>query len=82
MGPFSEDGYRWTDHPEYLSDYRASVAWLETVGVDICLAAHPSQMRLIERIETKALVDPGVCSRNAASIQNRIDIIIKEEQGR
>lgn len=81
MGPFSEDGYRWTDHPEYLSDYRASVAWLETVEVDICLAAHPSQMRLIERIETKTLVDPDICSRNAASIQNRIDIIIQEEQG-
>lgn len=80
MGPFSADGYRWTDHPEYLADYRASVTWLETVDVDICLAAHPSQMRLIKRIEAGTLVDPGQCSRNGASIQERIDIIIDEEQ--
>jgi len=82
MGPFSADGYRWTDHPEYLADYRASVAWLETVEVDICLSAHPSQMRLIERIETGALVDPDECSRNGESIQERIDIIIEEQRGR
>jgi metallo-beta-lactamase class B len=80
MGPFSEDGYRWTDHPDYLEDYRASVTWLETVGADICLAAHPSQMRLIERIEAGTLVDPHECSRNGASIQDRIDIIIAEER--
>jgi metallo-beta-lactamase class B len=80
MGPFSADGYRWTDHPEYLADYRASVTWLETVDVDICLAAHPSQMRLIERIEAGTLVEQEKCSLNATSIQERIDIIIEEER--
>jgi len=82
MGPFAADGYRWTDHPEYLADYRASVAWLEAVAVDICLAAHPSQMRLIKRVVTGALVDPGQCSRNAALTQKRLDILIEEERGR
>jgi metallo-beta-lactamase class B len=82
MGPFSADGYRWTDHPEYLADYRASVTWLETVDVDICLAAHPSQMRLIKRIEAGTLVDPDQCGRNGASIQERIDIITEEERVR
>lgn len=79
MGPFSADGNRWTDHPEYLADYRASVKWLETVDADICLAAHPSQMRLIKRIEAGMLVDPDVCSHMGKSIQERIDIIIEEE---
>jgi metallo-beta-lactamase class B len=82
MGPFSADGYRWTDHPEYLADYRASVAWLQTVDADICLAAHPSQMRLIKRIEGGTLIDPGECSRNGAFTQERIDILIEEERGR
>ena len=81
MGPFSADGYRWTDHPEYLTAYRASVTWLETVDVDICLAAHPSQMRLIKRIQAGTLIDPDQCSRNGASIQERIDIILEEERG-
>ena len=82
MGPFSADGYRWTDNPGYLADYRASVTWLENVEADICLAAHPSQVRLIERIEAGMLVDPGECRRNGASIQERIDIIFAEERGR
>jgi metallo-beta-lactamase class B len=80
MGPFSEEDYRWTSHPEYLADYRASVAWLEAVEVDICLAAHPSQMRLIKRINAGTLVDSGECSRNAAFTQKRLDIIIQQER--
>lgn len=82
MAPFSADGYRWTDHPEYLADYRKSVNWLENVEVDICLAAHPSQVRLIERIESGTLVDPDECRRTGASIHGRIAIIVAEEQAR
>ena len=82
MAPFAADGYRWTDHPEYLADYRESVTWLENVEVDICLAAHPSQVRLIERIEAGTLVDPDECRRNGAFTQERIDIIVGEERGR
>lgn len=82
MGPFSADGYRWTDNPEYLADYRESVTWLQHVEVDICLAAHPSQVRLVERIGAGTLVDPDECRRNGASIQERIDIIVAEERGR
>lgn len=82
LGPFSADGYRWTDNPEYLADYRESVTWLEDVEVDICLAAHPSQVRLIERIQAGMLVDSDECRRNGASIQGRIDIIVAEERGR
>lgn len=80
MGPFSAEGYRWTDHPSYLSDYRASLEWLETVEADICLAAHPSQMRLIERIKAGSIVDPEVCSQNSVFGQGRVDLIIEEEQ--
>ena len=79
MGPFSAEDYRWTDHPEYLADYRESVAWLESVDVDICLAAHPSQMRLIERIQEGKLVDRNICREGGASIRERIDIIVDAE---
>ena len=82
LGPFAADGYRWTDHPEYLADYRESLTWLENVEVDICLAAHPSQVRLIERIVSGTLIDPDECRRNGVSIQERIDMIVAEERGR
>jgi len=80
MGPFATDDYRWTDHPDYLEYYRASLTWLEAVEADICLAAHPSQMRLIERIETGNLVDPGECHRAGASIMERLGMIREAER--
>lgn len=80
MGPFSRDDYRWNDHPKYLADYRASLEWLETVDADICLSAHPSQMRLIERIEKGTLVDPAECNRAGTSINERLDMIIADQQ--
>ena len=79
MGPFSADGYRWSDHPEYLAAYRESLTWLETVEADICLSAHPSQMRMIERIESGLLVDPDECRRMGASIRERIGMIVADE---
>jgi metallo-beta-lactamase class B len=82
LAPFAADGYRWTDHPGYLADYRESVAWLENVEVDICLAAHPSQVRLIERIESGTLIDPDECRHAGASVRERIDLIVAEERGR
>ncbi|MGB5527824.1 MAG: hypothetical protein WBN79_13245 [Gemmatimonadota bacterium] len=57
------------------------MTWLENVEVDVCLAAHFSQVRLIERIESGTLIDPDECRRNGASIQDRIDMIVAEERG-
>lgn len=79
LGPFSADGYRWSDHPEYLAEYRESLTWLETVEADICLSAHPSQMRMIERIGSGLLVDPGECERMGASIKDRLGMILQDE---
>jgi len=79
LGPFSANGYRWSDHPEYLAEYRGSLTWLETVEADICLSAHPSQMRMIERIGSGTLDDPGECGRMGASIRERLGMIIDGE---
>lgn len=79
MGPVSADGYRWSDHPDYLAEYRESLTWLETVEADICLSAHPSQARMIERIGSGLLVDPDECMRMGASIKDRLKMIVAEE---
>lgn len=80
MGPFADDVYRWTDHPEYLAAYRASLDWLENVDADICLSAHPSQMRLLERIKTGTISDANECARSARFTKERVDIIIAQER--
>lgn len=80
LSPVAADGYRWTDHPEYLAAYRQSLTWIEAVEVDICLTAHPSQARLIERIEDSMLVDPSECRRMGQSIKARVESILAEER--
>ena len=79
LGPFAGDDYRWSDNPEYLAEYRASIDWLETVEADICMMAHPSQVKLISRIETGTIIDPQACATNAAATRERVDTIIAEE---
>lgn len=79
LGPFSAEGYRWSDNPEYLADYRASIAWLSTVEADICLSAHPSQMRMLAAIETASLSNFSDCSRAGRFVSERVKIILAEE---
>ena len=71
LNPVAAPGYRWADHPLYLSDYRASIDWLMSVDADLCLSAHPSQTRLINRIEADSLVDPSGCRSAAVGVLNR-----------
>lgn len=68
--------YRWADHPHYLRDYRASIEWLMGVEADLCLSAHPSQTRLIERINADQLVDSSGCRSAAVGTLNRLEGIL------
>ncbi|MEN1728356.1 MAG: subclass B3 metallo-beta-lactamase [Pseudomonadota bacterium] len=76
LSPVSAPDYRWADHPQYLDDYRASIDWLKSVEADICLAAHPSQTRLIERILNDAVVDQTGCRSVAVALLNRLDGVL------
>ena len=79
LGPVAAPDYRWSEHPGYLAEYRASIAWLNAVEADICLSAHPSQMRLMDRIETGALANSTVCRSAALGVRNRLDSILAAE---
>lgn len=82
LGPVAADDYRWSEHPAYLSKFRHSLEWLARVEADVCLAAHPSAMRLIERIESDSIVDPQECNRLAVMTRSRLDAIVDAERGR
>ena len=79
LGPVAAPDYRWSEHPGYLAEYQASIAWLNAVEADICLSAHPSQMRLMDRIETDALANSTVCRSAALGVRNRLDSILAAE---
>lgn len=82
LGPVAAPDYRWNDHPDYLEAYRSSIDWLMHVDADICLAAHPSQTRLIDRIKADALADATACRSAALATLNRLEGILAAESAR
>ncbi|MFZ1744273.1 MAG: subclass B3 metallo-beta-lactamase, partial [Pontixanthobacter sp.] len=80
LSPVSSDGYRFSDHPELLAEYRAGLLRLAALDCDILLTPHPSASNMIGRLKGEApLVDSGGCKAYAAAIGERLDKRLAEE---
>ena len=64
LSPVSRDDYRFSDHPDYLAAYRASIAKIAASRCEILLTPHPSASAMKERMTGKQpLFDPDGCRR-------------------
>ncbi len=79
LSPISRDGYRFSDHPEYVATYRASLATLATHDCDLLLSPHPSASQMRERLIQGALAAPPRCAEYAASRRELLDRRLAEE---
>ena len=72
----SSPEYRYLDHPDYLADFRRSIARVGALDCDIVVAAHPDAVSLFERRDSNRLRDADGCRRYAeraeASLQKRL----------
>lgn len=84
LNPISSDGYRFSDHPEYLAAFRAGLAEVEAFDCDIVIAPHPSAAKLRERLTGAApLIDPNGCKAYVAGVRERLEQrLAKERDGR
>jgi metallo-beta-lactamase class B len=83
LSPVSRDDYRFSDHPDYLAAYRASIAKVAASRCEILLTPHPSASAMKERITGKQpLFDPAGCRNYAASLTQRLDARLAEEAGK
>jgi metallo-beta-lactamase class B len=58
LGPISSDDYRFTDHPDYLRAFKASMDKIRHARCDIFLTPHPTASAIPERIRSEAgLID-------------------------
>ena len=82
LSPISRDDYRFSDHPEYLAAYRASIAKIAASPCEILLTPHPSASAMKERMTGKQpLFDPNGCRNYAASLTQRLDERLAKEKG-
>ncbi|MEO7655336.1 MAG: subclass B3 metallo-beta-lactamase [Sphingomicrobium sp.] len=74
LTPISRADYRFSDHPEYLKAYRASIDRIAGSECDIVLSPHPSASGLRDRFARgERLLDPDGCKTNAANLGRKLD---------
>jgi len=79
LSPVSRDGYRFSDHPDYLRAYRAGIARVAALDCDILLTPHPSASGLREKLLADDLTGGMNCRDYAASIAGRLDARLAQE---
>jgi len=83
LSPVSNDHYRFSDHPDYLTAYRDSIAKIAVSRCEILLTPHPSASAMKERMTGKQpLFDPAGCRNYAASLTRRLDERLAKEAGK
>lgn len=84
LTPVSRDDYRFSDHPEYVAAFRASIAKVAALDCEILLTPHPSASHMIERLARgEPLYDPNGCRDYAAGLTKQLDErLAKEKAGR
>ena len=79
LSPVSADGYRFSDHPEYLAAYRNSIDRVADLDCDLLLAPHPSAANLFNRLAAGSLEGQDQCIDYADGISKRLDERLAEE---
>ena len=76
----SRDGYRFTDHPPLIADFRRSFAKVAAQECDILLTPHPSGSDLINRFAGRVpLSDPTACRTYAKAQEQKLDERLAKE---
>ena len=70
----SAPGYRFSDHPNYVERFRASLRKIGHLRCDILITPHPPVSNLYARLAGEApLVDPSACADYAAAAAGKLD---------
>ncbi|MEL7446905.1 MAG: MBL fold metallo-hydrolase [Pseudomonadota bacterium] len=81
MSPVSRDDYKFSDHPEYVAEYREGIARIAALECDILLTPHPSASFMVQRAQTGSLEGGMTCEDYAAAVTRRLDARLEREAG-
>jgi metallo-beta-lactamase class B len=83
LTPVSRDGYRFSDHPQVVANFRRSIAKVAALDCDILLTPHPSASNMPKRLlGTAPIFDPNACRTYAASLTQRLDERLAKEKAK
>ena len=81
LNPVAADSFRFSDQPDHVKQFRATVARVRALPCDVLVSAHPSFSQLFERETAGQLVDTEACKRYADAADSRLDARIATERG-
>ena len=80
LTPVSRDDYRFSDHPEVVEAFRASIAKVAALDCDILLTPHPSASDMPKRLALgRPLLDTDSCRNYAAALTTKLDERLAKE---
>ena len=80
LSPVSSPNYRFSEHPQYLAAYRASIAKIAASPCEILVTPHPGAGKMPERFALgKALFDENACKDYAAQRTKDLDERLAKE---
>ena len=80
LTPVSRDDYKFSDHPDAVAAFRASIAKIADSRCEILMTPHPSASAMKERMTGKQpLFDPEGCKTYAAALTKRLDERLAKE---
>ena len=73
LSPVSADGYRFSDHPDYVQAYRDGIARLAALDCDLLLTPHPSASGMRDKLIAGDLTSGMDCAAYAADRLERLE---------
>jgi len=79
LSPVSRDNYRFSDHPDYVAAFRASIAKVAALDCEILVTPHPSASGMIKRMAARSFDEENGCRNYAASLTKALDERLAKE---
>jgi metallo-beta-lactamase class B len=79
----SADAYRFSDHPAYVAQFRATLTKVGALDCDLLMTPHPTASKLFDRLAGRGLLtDPGACKGYAELGAQALDERLGRERPR
>ncbi len=80
LSPISREGYYFTDHTDYLVNYRSGLEHLRQSDCTLLVTPHPSASEMRKRLLNNMLHDPNGCVNYSKEIASRLNDRLNKER--